>query len=162
MNLEAGLDVQNAYPSFFFFRYAVRVRIATVHASFLYAEKIMLKFSCQITGREVMRKSIAYRILFILAFLTFLFTLNTVLSGVTNSQVQLSANLMSESFVKLEYEQVKLAKGVGQIELSVQSYLVAAEVDTGEIAETISTQIEQTNTSKNVIADITDEFTKRP
>ncbi|MEK5040334.1 methyl-accepting chemotaxis protein [Sporosarcina sp. FSL K6-3457] len=108
-----------------------------------------------------MRKSIAYRILFILAFLTFLFTLNTVLSGVTNSQVQLSANLMSESFVKLEYEQVKLAKGVGQIELSVQSYLVAAEVDTGEIAETISTQIEQTNTSKNVIADITDEFTKK-
>lgn len=108
-----------------------------------------------------MRKSIAYRIVFILAFLTFLFTLNTVLSGVTNSQVQLSADLMSESFVKLEYEQVKLAKGVGQIELSVQSYLFGAEVDTGEIAKTISTQIEQTNTSKNVIADITDEFTKK-
>lgn len=66
-----------------------------------------------------MRKSIAYRILFILILLTFIFTLNTVLSGITNSQVKLSADLMSESFVKLQSEQIKLTKEKSQIEWKI-------------------------------------------
>jgi methyl-accepting chemotaxis protein len=93
--------------------------------------------------------------------LTFLFTLNTVLSGVTNLQVRLSADLMSESFVKLQDGQIKLAKEKSQIDLSVQSYLLEGETNNEEIADTILNQVEQANTNINTIASIIDEFTKK-
>lgn len=108
-----------------------------------------------------MRKSIAYRILFILILLTFIFTLNTVLSGITNSQVSLSADLMSESFVKLQNEQIKLAKEKSGIDLSVQSYLLEDEINNEEIADTILTKAEQASANINTIDSIIDDFTKR-
>ena len=37
--------------AFSYLRYAVHVRISTVHAIFLYEEKVMLKFSCQLIRR---------------------------------------------------------------------------------------------------------------
>lgn len=105
-----------------------------------------------------MRKSIAYRILFILIFLTFLFSLNTILSGVTNSQVQLSANLISESFVNLEYEQVRLAKEIGEIDLSIQTAILDAEADNEAVSETILTGVEEATSNINVIANISADF----
>lgn len=111
--------------------------------------------------RKVMRKSISYRILFILILLTFLFSLNTVLSGITNSQVRLSADLMSESFVKLQSEQIKLAKEIGTIELSTQSYLSGEETNHKEIANKILKQVEQADAHIHTIVDITREFTEK-
>ncbi|GAE29582.1 methyl-accepting chemotaxis protein [Halalkalibacter hemicellulosilyticus] len=108
-----------------------------------------------------MRKSIANRILFILIFLSFLFTLNTTLSGITNSQVQLSANLISDSFINLEYEQVKLAKEMGQLELAVQRYVLDEDSNNASISDLMLTSIEQTTTSKNEIADITADFSQK-
>lgn len=107
-----------------------------------------------------MRKSIAYRILFILVFLTFLFSLNTILSGVTNSQVQLSANLISDSFVNLEYEQVKLAKETGEIDLSIQTAILNDEVNNKAVSEKILTGVEGATSSINVIADISASFSE--
>lgn len=110
----------------------------------------------------VMRKSIVYRILFILIFLTFLFTLNTVLSGVTNSQVQLSTSLMSGSFVKLEYEQVNLVKGMDQINMSIQTYLLGDVRSTAnETSQTILDSVDQTTAIVTRIAKLCDIFSKK-
>lgn len=106
-----------------------------------------------------MRKSISNRILFILVLLTFLFILNTVLSGVTNSQVKLSADLMSESFVKLQGAQLNLEKEKGVIESSIQSYVLGGENKNKETAEMIMKQVEQANIEISTIVSITDEFT---
>jgi methyl-accepting chemotaxis protein len=108
-----------------------------------------------------MRKSIAFRIFMILVFLSFLFTLNTVLSGVTNSQVQLSANLISDSFVNLEYEQVLLTKELNEINVLVQTYSLDNGEEKEEVAENISTSVEQATTIINEIASICDEFSKK-
>lgn len=108
-----------------------------------------------------MRKSIAFRILLILAFLTFLFTLNTILSGVTNSQVQLSANLISDSFVTLEYQQVLLTKQMDQIEMNVASYRYDNNMDKNEAAQNISIAVEQATKSVNEIASICNEFSEK-
>lgn len=108
-----------------------------------------------------MRKSIAFRILFILIFLTFLFVLNTVLSGVTNSQVQLSANLFSGSFVKLEYEQVKLAKELGKIDLTIQTYLLGNDIDEKYVSEDIIKHVDLATTNMNNIANLCDEFSEK-
>ncbi len=108
---------------------------------------------------EIVKKSIAYRILFILIFLTVLIALNTTLSGVTNTQVKLSADIMVESFLKLEKEQVKLAKEVGQIDLSIQTYILGG--DKGEGAEAILTHTEQAKISLNEIESIADELSEK-
>ena len=71
-----------------------------------------------------MLKSIKTRILFILIFLTLLFIINTILSGITNSQVQLSSKLMADSFVGLESRRVKLTKELGEINLLLQTVLL--------------------------------------
>lgn len=83
-----------------------------------------------------MRKSIVSRILFILVFLTGLFVVNTALSGVTNSQIWLSTDLISDSFLSLEYEQVNLVKSMDGINLSIQFYLLSNEESGGEEAVT--------------------------
>ncbi|MFE5278833.1 HAMP domain-containing protein, partial [Bacillus cereus] len=98
-------------------------------------------------------------ILFILIFLTVLIALNTTLSGVTNTQVKLSADIMVESFLKLEKEQVKLAKEVGQIDLSIQTYILGG--DKGEGAEAILTHTEQAKISLNEIESIADELSEK-
>ncbi|BCN28889.1 methyl-accepting chemotaxis protein [Anaeromicropila herbilytica] len=105
-----------------------------------------------------MRKSIAFRIIMILAFLTFLFSLNTVLSGVTNSQVQLSANIISSSFVNLQQEQVLLTKQIDQIEMSLQTYHVDAEMNQQETVQNISTAVDKATDSAKKIADICKKF----
>lgn len=107
-----------------------------------------------------MRKSIAYRILFILIFLTFLFIVNTTLSGVTNSQVQLSTDLISDSFLNLEYNQVNLTKNMDSIELSINTYLLASD-DTKEVASAIQDNLTQSNTIVDNIDSICDSFSKK-
>lgn len=108
-----------------------------------------------------MRKSIAFRILLILAFLTFLFTLNTALSGVTNTQVQLSADLISDSFVTLEYQQVLLTKQMNQIEMNAAAYYYDTGTDKKEVAQNISSAVEQTTNAVNEIASICKEFSEK-
>ncbi|WP_186578479.1 methyl-accepting chemotaxis protein [Aquibacillus kalidii] len=108
-----------------------------------------------------MRKSIAYRILFILILLTFLFTLNTVLSGITNSQVQLSSKLFSDYFISLEKEQVQVEKEMGNIELSIQTYLLGDEANEQGITESISNSIERATTGINEIASITKGYAEK-
>ncbi len=108
-----------------------------------------------------MRKSIVYRILFILIFLTFLFTLNTVLNGVTNSQIQLSASLISDSFVSLEYEQVKLTKNLDQIQMSIQTYLLGDEQNNADVSLTIKDAAEQASAGTNEISVICEQFSKK-
>lgn len=108
-----------------------------------------------------MRKSIAFRILMMLVFLTLLFTLNTALSGVTNSQIQLSATLISNSFVNLEYEQVILTKQLDQIAMSVQAYSFDNGRDKKEVAQNISSSVEQATNSVNEIASICKEFSEK-
>ncbi|MFA9559024.1 methyl-accepting chemotaxis protein [Evansella sp. AB-rgal1] len=108
-----------------------------------------------------MRKSIGKRILYILIFLTFLFTLNTLLSGITNSQVQLSSNLISNSFVNLQYEQVKLSKEMGQIKLSIQEYMLSDGVNSNAISENVLDSVESSTDSIFEIARITDEFSEK-
>lgn len=109
-----------------------------------------------------MRKSIGYRILFILIFLTFLFTINTIISGVTNSQVQLSTSLISDSFVSLEYEQVKLAEAMDQIHLSIQAYFIGgSENSTEETSQSLLDTVNQTATVVTDIAHICDEFSTK-
>lgn len=95
-------------------------------------------------------------------FLTFLFILNTILSGVTNSQVQLSTSLISDAFVSLEYQQVKLAKGIDKIDLNVQTYLSGNETNTSEeISKAIIGTVDQTDDIVTEIADICDLFSKK-
>lgn len=109
-----------------------------------------------------MRKSIANRILFILVFLTLLFGLNTVLSGVTNSQVQLSTSLMSDSFIKLEYKQVNLVKGMENINLLIQTSLLGDEKTTAEeTSKIIMDTANQTTTIVNEIGDLCNKFSKK-
>lgn len=109
-----------------------------------------------------MRKSIVSRILFILVFLTGLFVVNTALSGVTNSQVRLSSDLISDSFLSLEYNQVNLAKGLDGINLSIQSYLLADAEDGGkEAAKEIQESAQQSRTVVSDIASICEEFSDK-
>ena len=109
-----------------------------------------------------MRKSIVYRILFILILLSFLFILNTVLSGITNSQVQLSTDLISNSFVNLEYQQVKLAKDIDKIDLTVLKYFWDHDISTAEtLSKTIVDTTNQANDIVIAIANICDAFSKK-
>jgi methyl-accepting chemotaxis protein len=97
----------------------------------------------------------------ILAFLTFLFTINTVLNGVTNSQVQLSANLISDSFVSLEYQQVLLSKQIDQIERYVTLYNYDTSRDKTEVEQGISNAVEQATNSMNEITGICKDFSQK-
>lgn len=108
-----------------------------------------------------MGKSIAFRILSILLFLTFLFTLNTVLSGVTNSQVQLSSQLFSDYFISLNKEQIELEKANGNIELSIQKFLLSESPNNEEIANTILNNVDTLTSHMNEIAYITTEFSNK-
>jgi methyl-accepting chemotaxis protein len=105
-----------------------------------------------------MRKSIVSRILFILVFLTGLFVVNTVLSGVTNSQVRLSSDLISDSFLSLEYNQVNLAKGMDGINLSIKSYLLASGK---EAAQEIQESAQRSGDVVSDIAAICEEFSDK-
>lgn len=107
-----------------------------------------------------MRKTISFQIKFVLLFLTFLFVLNTLISGITNSQVQLSATLFSNSFLVLENEQLKLAKELGRIDLSVQ----AALLGNGRVIEEVPAThkiVEQATAGANTISDLTEEFSNK-
>lgn len=108
-----------------------------------------------------MRKSIAYRILIILIFLLSLFIFNTVISGITNSQVQLSSSLFSDYLIKVESEQVIIAKEIGNIKLSIDSYIQDSENDQNEVIEQLQTSIEKVSNSMNIIANISDGFSKK-
>jgi len=109
-----------------------------------------------------MRKSIVFRILFILIFLTFLFTLNTGLSGVTNSQVQLSTSLISDSFVNLEYEQIKLAENIDEVHSSIQAYLLEEKENSAEEAsQKLLNTVNQTTMVVTQIAVICDKFSEK-
>lgn len=108
-----------------------------------------------------MRKSITYRILIILIFLLFLFLFNTVISGVTNSQVQLSSALFSNYFVKIEGEQVKIAKEIGEIKLSVDRYIQGTVNDPKEVSEKIQNNIEKVRNSLKIIANKSDGFSEK-
>jgi len=65
---------------------------------------------------------------------------------------------MSESFVKLQSEQIKLTKEKSQIELSVQSYLLEGDTNNKEIADMILTQVGQANTNISTIENISEDF----
>lgn len=108
-----------------------------------------------------MRKSITYRILIILIFLLFLFLFNTVISGVTNSQVQLSSALFSNYFVKIEGEQVKIAKEIGEIKLSVDRYIQGTVNGPKEVSEKIQNNIEKVRNSLKIIANKSDGFSEK-
>ncbi len=108
-----------------------------------------------------MRKSITYRILIILIFLLFLFLFNTVISGVTNSQVQLSSTLFSNYFVKIEGEQVKIAKEIGEIKLSVNRYIQGTVNDPKEVSVQLQNNIEKVKNSLNIIADKSNRFSEK-
>jgi methyl-accepting chemotaxis protein len=106
-----------------------------------------------------MRKSIVKRILFILVFLTTLFILNTALSGITNLQVRLSSDLISDSFLSLEQNQVILEKNMSAIDSLIQNYL-AGRTD-AEKASTLSDNLSQSNKITANIATICDTFSKK-
>lgn len=108
-----------------------------------------------------MKKSIAHRIRFILLFLTFLFILNTVLSGITNSQVQLSSKLFSDYFISLDKEQIQLEKDLGEINLLINQYLLGKENAGEEIADELLLHIESISDGINEIAIITDGFSEK-
>ncbi|GAA5417401.1 hypothetical protein Pryu01_02464 [Paraliobacillus ryukyuensis] len=109
-----------------------------------------------------MGKSVGKRLFFILIFLTALFTVNTVLSGITNSQVQLSANLISNSFVNLESEQIKLAKQRGQIDVMIERYFSDNNpASNNELSESILNHVAQAIKSINEIANISKEFSEQ-
>lgn len=107
-----------------------------------------------------MRKSISFQIKFVLFFLTFLFFLNTLISGITNSQVHLSATLFSNSFLILEKEQLRLAKDLGRIDLSVQAIFLGDERAKEEVSAT-QKLVEQAVASVKAIAGLTDEFSSK-
>jgi methyl-accepting chemotaxis protein len=108
-----------------------------------------------------MKKSIAHRIRFILLFLTFLFILNTVLSGITNSQVQLSSKLFSDYFISLDKEQIQLEKDLGEINLLINQYLLGKENAGEEIADELLLHIKSISDGINEIAVITDGFSEK-
>lgn len=108
-----------------------------------------------------MRQSIAKRILFILSLLTFIFILNTILSGITNSQIKLSTSLVANSFIPLEYEQVKLAKEIGQVNIEIQEFVLSDESEHKIIAESIMNSAGAIETSVAEIAKITEDFSNK-
>lgn len=108
-----------------------------------------------------MRKSIAKRIFFILISLSFIFILNTVFSGITNSQVQLSSNLISNSFINLQSEQVRLEEELGQIELAIQEYRLSEEANHDVLLDSVLHSITASTDSLHEIAEITAEFSER-
>ncbi|MDD2968991.1 MAG: methyl-accepting chemotaxis protein [Lachnospiraceae bacterium] len=109
----------------------------------------------------MMRNSIAVRIFMILFFLTFLFTLNTVLSGVTNTQVQLSADLISDSFVDLEYQQIKLNKEISNIRMLLQSYELESDAGNAGSIAGVESSVENVRNAQERIGQICAEFSKK-
>ncbi|RCX20612.1 methyl-accepting chemotaxis protein [Fontibacillus phaseoli] len=108
-----------------------------------------------------MRKTISFQIKLVLIFLTFLFILNTLISGITNSQVQLSATLFSDSFLVLENERLKLAKELGQIDLSVQTFFLADGRTKEEVSETTQKDVDQATVSTTLIANLIEEYSNK-
>lgn len=94
-------------------------------------------------------------------FLLFLFLFNTVISGVTNSQVQLSSTLFSDYFVKIEGEQVKIAKEIGEIKLSVDRYIQGTVNDPKEVSEQLQNNIEKVRNRLKIIANKSDGFSEK-
>jgi Methyl-accepting chemotaxis protein len=109
-----------------------------------------------------MRKSIIFRILFILIFLTLLFSTNTILSGVTNSQVQLSSGLMADSFVSLESKQVTLTSEFDQINLLLQTILLGDNKKNAErLSKDLKESIEEADLTVDQIGGLCDEASKK-
>ncbi|WP_058306138.1 methyl-accepting chemotaxis protein [Gracilibacillus massiliensis] len=108
-----------------------------------------------------MRRSIAKRILIILIFLTFLFSLNTILSGITNSQVSLSTNLFSNYFVNIKDEQIKLTEEISEMEASIQSVLINESVNRSEVTENITNSMNEAIDAVDEIASLSDGFSDK-
>ena len=108
-----------------------------------------------------MRKSIVYRILFILIFLTFIFSLNTALSGVTNSQVQLSSSLFSDIFINLTTEEVGIVENIDAIEQEIQSYLGGDSSSGDEISKTMEASVNSASENMTRIGDLCDQFSTK-
>lgn len=66
-----------------------------------------------------MKKSIIKRIQFILMTLALLFIINTIASGITNSQVSLSSTLMSKVFLPMKTEQFAIFTGIEAINAEI-------------------------------------------
>ncbi len=62
-----------------------------------------------------MKQSLIKKVVTILISLTFLFLINTIISGITSSQVALSAELMSKVFIPFKQEQKNISKSIDKI-----------------------------------------------
>lgn len=107
-------------------------------------------------------KSIKIRILFILMILTALFIVNTTLSGVNNYQIQLSTDLISDSIVQLEYNQLQLAKSLNEINLNTKNYLLNNDENSvAEITQNIQDNIEKSGIITSNISNISKDYSDK-
>jgi len=110
---------------------------------------------------EFMKKSIAKRILLILIVLTFLFVLNTALSGITNSQVKLSSELFAEYFIPLKEEQVQLEKERATLDLQYQQLALMEQEDGTEQESDILNQVDKLTERLSNMRIITEGFSEK-
>lgn len=108
-----------------------------------------------------MKKSIAKRLMFILIVLTVLFLVNTVLSGITNTQVQLSSELFAEYFVPIKEEQVQLEKNRKTLELTYQQLALTERRGESDALTNLEGQIEQQRRHLENIKTLASGFSKR-
>ncbi|WP_416150067.1 methyl-accepting chemotaxis protein [Salipaludibacillus sp. HK11] len=108
-----------------------------------------------------MKKSIAKRILLILIVLTFLFVINTVLSGITNSQVKLSSELFAEYFIPLKEEQVQLEKERANLDLQYQQLTLTELENETEQKSDILNQVGKITERLSDIRIITEGFSEK-
>ncbi len=74
------------------------------------------------------KKSIGTKIFIMLSILTAIFIANTVSGGITNMQVKLSMDLIANSFITIESQQVMLVKDLNNLEDQMYSFI--EETDT--------------------------------
>lgn len=77
----------------------------------------------------LMKSSIVRKITVMLLMLIMIFTLNTVLSGVTNSQVSLSAHLMSRVFLPIERDMRVINESMSKIRLEIEKSSTSGTYD---------------------------------
>lgn len=90
-----------------------------------------------------------------------LFLTNTTISGVTNVQVRLSSTLFSDYFVKIEQEQVKMAKEIGTFLLLTERHIQSTVDDPKEVSEQLQTNIKKVRKSLEVIKDKSYGFSEK-
>ena len=108
-----------------------------------------------------MKKSIIKKIQFILMTLALLFIINTIASGVTNSQVTLSSTLMSKVFLPMKSEQLAVFTGIEAINSEINMAALQSNQESNSFISQLDSDMKDITLSLDHMAELSKFATEK-